>query len=43
MLLAALCSLNSQKHTFFLQFCADVTKKSKYVETIYIYASEGLH
>ena len=27
----------------FLQFCADLSKKSKSVEAIYIYASESFH
>ena len=37
--LPELCSLNYQKS--FLQFCAELSKKSKSVEAIYIYASES--
>ena len=28
------------KKVHFLQFCADLSKKSKYIKAIYIYASE---
>ena len=35
--------LKFPKIYIFLQFCADVTNKSKYVEAVYIYASEVLH
>ena len=33
------CKLSKKVH--FLQFCADLSKKSKSVEAIYIYASES--
>ena len=32
--------LKLSKKTQFLQFCADLSKKSKYIKGIYIYASE---
>ena len=32
-----------QKRAFFLQFCADISKKSKSVKAFYIYASESAH
>ena len=32
--------LKLSKKVHFLQFCADLSKKSKYIEAIYIYASE---
>ena len=35
------CKLSKKVH--FLQFCADLSKKSKSVEAIYIYASESSH
>ena len=35
------CKLSRNKH--FLQFCADLSKKSKPVKTIYTYASESSH
>ena len=35
------CKLSKKVH--FLQFCADLSKKSKSVEAIYIYASESTH
>ena len=35
----AVCKLSKKVH--FLQFCADLSKKSKSVEAIYIYASES--
>ena len=35
------CKLS--KKVQFLQFCADLSKKSKSVEAIYIYASESFH
>ena len=35
------CNLSKKVH--FLQFSTDLTKKSKFVETIYIYASESSH
>ena len=31
------------KKVHFLPFCADLSKKSKSVEAIYIYASESFH
>ena len=34
---------NLSKKVYFLQFCADLSKKSKSVEAIYIYASENSH
>ena len=37
--LPELCSLNYQKS--FWQFCAELSKKSKSIKAIYIYASEG--
>ena len=33
------CKLSKKMH--FLQFCADLSKKWKFVEAIYIYASES--
>ena len=38
--LPELWSLNYLKKVYFLQFCADLSKKSKSIKTIYIYASE---
>ena len=38
-----LWSVNCQKKVHFLQFCADLNKKSKSVEAIYTYASESSH
>ena len=35
------CKLSKKVHS--LQFCADLSKKFKSVETIYIYASESTH
>ena len=35
------CKLSKKGH--FLQFCADLSKKSKSVKAIYIYASESSH
>ena len=35
------CKLS--KKVYFLQFCADLSKKSKSVKAIYIYASESSH
>ena len=35
------CKLSKKVH--FLQFCADLSEKSKSVEAIYIYASESSH
>ena len=35
------CKLSRKGH--FLQFCADLSKKSKSVKAIYIYASESSH
>ena len=35
------CKLSKKMH--FLQFCADLSKKWKFVEAIYIYASESSH
>ena len=35
------CKLSKKVH--FLQFCADLSKKSKSVKAIYIYASESSH
>ena len=35
------CKLSIKWH--FLQFCADLSKKSKSVKAIYIYASESSH
>ena len=35
------CTLSKKVH--FLQFCADLSKKSKTVKAIYIYASESSH
>ena len=35
------CELSRKEH--FLQFCADLSKKSKSVKAIYIYASESSH
>ena len=35
------CKLSKKVHI--LQFCADLSKKSKSVEAIYIYASESSH
>ena len=32
--------LKLSKNMYFLQFCADLSKKSKYIKAIYIYASE---
>ena len=32
-----------EKSPFFFQFCADLSKKFKYVKAIYIYASERSH
>ena len=31
------------KKVHFLQFCADLSKKSKFVKEIYIYVSESSH
>ena len=39
--LVMVCKLSKKVH--FLQFCADLSKKSKSVEAIYIYASESSH
>ena len=33
--------LKLSKKVNFLQFCADLSKKSKYIKAIYIYASES--
>ena len=33
----------SKKKGHFLQYCADLSKKSKSVKSIYIYASESSH
>ena len=35
--------LKLSKKVYFLQFCADLSKKSKSVKAIYIYASESSH
>ena len=35
------CKLSRKEH--FLKFCADLSKKSKSVKAIYIYASESSH
>ena len=35
------CKLSKKGH--FLQFCADLCKKSKSIKAIYIYASESSH
>ena len=35
--------LKLSKKVHFLQFCADLSKKSKSVKAIYIYASESSH
>ena len=32
--------LKLSKKVHFLQFCADISKRSKYIKAIYIYASE---
>ena len=39
--LVMVCKLSKKVH--FLQFCADLSKKSKSVEAMYIYASESTH
>ena len=39
--LVMVCKLSKKVH--FLQFCADLSKKCKSVEAIYIYASESSH
>ena len=39
--LVMVCKLSKKVH--FLQFCADLSEKSKSVEAIYIYASESSH
>ena len=36
-------ALKLSKKVHFLQFCADLSKKSKSVKAIYIYASESSH
>ena len=36
-----ICKLSKKVHV--LQFCADLSKKSKSVEAIYIYASKSFH
>ena len=38
--LPELWSVNCQKKLYFLQFCAELSKKSKSNKAIYIYASE---
>ena len=35
--------LKLSKKVHFLQYCADLSKKSKSIESIYIYASERSH